>query len=262
MGSPTCAGWPATADRNASPEPALPQLPDELEAFLAPDDANLPVVLFTLGSMSSIMDPNNLTELLGGLCNAKWKTMAALSAKAVSRVPAELLQHPNLLVSSWIPQAQVIADPRVNVVVTHCGWGAALDVVTGGKPVVCVPHHGDQPVNADLLVSKGMGLKLNFKTVKATGVEKTVSALLTDPKYSQRAQELSKAVAAETCGRHGAVTFVEQLVAEDRARRDSKHTTDIVPAHRPFTAALIGGAAVVAIGAAVLAAGLRTKGHA
>jgi hypothetical protein len=60
MGSPTCAGWPATADPNASPEPAPPQLPDELEAFLAPDDANLPVVLFTLGEYSSYHDDDKI----------------------------------------------------------------------------------------------------------------------------------------------------------------------------------------------------------
>lgn len=265
IGSPTVAGAttaslkpPAVSPLSkAAPEPISSPLPQELEAFLSMA-VDLPVVLFTLGSMSGTMKLDNLKELLTGLRNGKWKTVIALNAKAVSRVPAQLLDHPNLLVCNWIPQAQVIADPRVHAVVTHCGWGASLEVVMGGKPIICLPYFGDQPINADLLVSKGIGIKLDLKTVKAKDFEDAVSKLLSDPEYSRRAQKLSSAVAAETRGRRGAVAFIEQLVAEDRARGGFQIKT--APSSRTSSStALLRAATVAAVGAAALMVGLRVK---
>ena len=70
--------------------------------------------------------------------------------------------------------------------------------------------------------------------------------------------QLSSAVAAETRGRRGAVAFIEQLVAEDRARGGFQIKT--APSSRTSSStALLRAATVAAVGAAALMVGLRVK---
>ena len=34
---------------------------------------------------------------------------------------------PNFFISKWTPQAELLQDPAVKAVITHCGWGGTLE---------------------------------------------------------------------------------------------------------------------------------------
>jgi hypothetical protein len=52
------------------------------------------------------------------------------------------------LVVAWTPQAAVLRHPAVGAFVTHSGWGAVLEAMSGGVPMACRPFCGDQHMNA------------------------------------------------------------------------------------------------------------------
>ncbi|XP_040381772.1 anthocyanidin 3-O-glucosyltransferase-like [Oryza brachyantha] len=52
------------------------------------------------------------------------------------------------LVVPWTPQAAVLRHPAVGAFVTHSGWGAVVEGISGGVPMVCRPFLGDQHMNA------------------------------------------------------------------------------------------------------------------
>ncbi|KAF0909176.1 hypothetical protein E2562_032225 [Oryza meyeriana var. granulata] len=52
------------------------------------------------------------------------------------------------LVVPWAPQAAVLRHPAVGAFVTHSGWGAIVEGMSGGVPMACRPFFGDQHMNA------------------------------------------------------------------------------------------------------------------
>lgn len=44
-----------------------------------------------------------------------------------SRFATRWQDDPDFFVSKWTPQAELLQDPSVKVVITHCGWGGTLE---------------------------------------------------------------------------------------------------------------------------------------
>ncbi|EYC08378.1 hypothetical protein Y032_0066g3732 [Ancylostoma ceylanicum] len=63
----------------------------------------------------------------------------------------------NLILSKWTPQADLLADDRLTLFVTHGGAGSMMESALRGKPLVVVPLFGDQTRNAKLIVKFGFG---------------------------------------------------------------------------------------------------------
>lgn len=55
------------------------------------------------------------------------------------------------LVSSWAPQAQVLAHGSTGGFLTHCGWNSTLECVVNGVPLIAWPLYAEQKMNAVML---------------------------------------------------------------------------------------------------------------
>ncbi|ULT88543.1 hypothetical protein L3Y34_007627 [Caenorhabditis briggsae] len=62
---------------------------------------------------------------------------------------------PNVKLTTWMPQNDLLADDRLNLFVTHGGLGSSIELAYQGKPAVVVPLLGDQPRNAHMLTRHG-----------------------------------------------------------------------------------------------------------
>ncbi|KAL2251482.1 UNVERIFIED_CONTAM: putative UDP-rhamnose:rhamnosyltransferase 1 [Sesamum indicum] len=57
----------------------------------------------------------------------------------------------------WAPQREVLSHPSVGGCLFHAGWGSIIESLQYGHCLVFLPFIIDQPLNARLLVEKGLG---------------------------------------------------------------------------------------------------------
>ncbi|KAF3320368.1 crocetin glucoside glucosyltransferase-like protein [Carex littledalei] len=74
-----------------------------------------------------------------------------------------------LVVDSWAPQRSILAHPSLGAFLTHCGWSSLMEGMQSGVPMIALPLHLDQPLNAKLMVELGVAIEIpqqgfgNFK---------------------------------------------------------------------------------------------------
>ncbi|XP_052185359.1 beta-D-glucosyl crocetin beta-1,6-glucosyltransferase-like [Diospyros lotus] len=65
-----------------------------------------------------------------------------------------------LVVENWAPQVQILEHPNTGGFVSHCGWSSMMEGIHYGVPIIAIPMHLDQPVNARLLQDVGAGVEV------------------------------------------------------------------------------------------------------
>jgi hypothetical protein len=72
-------------------------------------------------------------------------------------LPAGFLERTRcrgMVVSSWVPQAEVVRHEAVGAFVTHCGWNSTLEAIMSGLPMVCWPLYAEQALNKVFMVEE------------------------------------------------------------------------------------------------------------
>ncbi|GFP93057.1 beta-d-glucosyl crocetin beta-1 6-glucosyltransferase, partial [Phtheirospermum japonicum] len=62
-----------------------------------------------------------------------------------------------LVVEGWAPQRRILSHPSVGGFLSHCGWSSVMEGIFSGVPIVALPMHLDQPLNARLVEEVGLG---------------------------------------------------------------------------------------------------------
>ena len=83
------------------------------------------------------------------------RVFSRLEQRVVWKWETEMEDVPaNVLLSSWLPQPSLLADPKVRVFVTHGGAGSLQETICHQTPIVGIPVHGDQFPNTQEAVNK------------------------------------------------------------------------------------------------------------
>ncbi|EFO83224.1 hypothetical protein CRE_30295 [Caenorhabditis remanei] len=99
----------------------------------------------------------------------------------------------NVMLTDWMPQTALLADPRLTLFVTHGGLGSTNEVAFSGKPSVMVPVFGDQTRNARMLERHGVALLLTkYEIADTKKVRGTIRKMLKDKSYSMKAEKLAQ----------------------------------------------------------------------
>lgn len=98
---------------------------------------------------------------------------------------------PNVLISKWLPQKDILRHPNVKVFMTHGGLLGSTEAVYCGLPVVVTPMFADQHHNAATLVERGMGTILYLKDITENNVYNALTTVL-DKKYLENAKAVSR----------------------------------------------------------------------
>ncbi|KAG5616014.1 hypothetical protein H5410_015838 [Solanum commersonii] len=61
------------------------------------------------------------------------------------------------VVQGWAPQLTILSHWSIGGFVSHCGWSSVMEGLKLGVPIIGMPMHLDQPLNAKLIVDAGVG---------------------------------------------------------------------------------------------------------
>lgn len=64
------------------------------------------------------------------------------------------------IVEKWAPQAKILGHVSIGGFVSHCGWNSLIESIGFGVPIIAMPVHLDQPVNAKLVIEHGVGVEV------------------------------------------------------------------------------------------------------
>ncbi|CAH9100613.1 unnamed protein product [Cuscuta europaea] len=64
------------------------------------------------------------------------------------------------VVERWAPQIRILSHPSIGGFMSHCGWNSVMESIECGVPIIAMPMHLDQPVNAKLIVNIGVGVEV------------------------------------------------------------------------------------------------------
>ncbi|GMR37897.1 hypothetical protein PMAYCL1PPCAC_08092, partial [Pristionchus mayeri] len=115
--------------------------------------------------------------------------------------------HPNLVLTSWMPQNDILNDKRISAFVTHGGMGSTQETALRGKPGIFIPIFGDQPRNAGMMQHNGFGKVLDKGDVQNPAMFiAAIKDVLTNDSYRKNAERVSTMLAKKP------FTSKEQLI--------------------------------------------------
>lgn len=141
------------------------KLPQHLVEFLEKPG---PVVYVSMGSVAAFTE-EQLAKVCEGLKAAgEWRVIWSLRQGQQDLLPAGGVKAlgEDFLVSSWLPQAELLQHKKVAAFMSHCGWGASCEAIISGTPVVCFPMFADQNANAMLMNILGMAKTVTLPQFK------------------------------------------------------------------------------------------------
>jgi anthocyanidin 3-O-glucosyltransferase len=109
-------------------------------------------VLYVSFGTAVALQPDELHELALGLEDSGAPFLWSLREESWRLLPPgfkdRAVANGSGLLVPWTPQAAVLQHEAVAAFVTHAGWGAVVEAMTGGVPMLCRPFFGDQMMNA------------------------------------------------------------------------------------------------------------------
>ena len=58
-------------------------------------------------------------------------------------------QIPNLFISEWFPQREILIQPRLKAFITHGGYNSLYESARAGVPIMTMPFFWDQFKNGN-----------------------------------------------------------------------------------------------------------------
>ncbi|ALC40195.1 maker599 [Drosophila busckii] len=162
------------------------KLPEEMQGFL--DNATHGAVYFSLGSYmkSTDMPPEKLAQLLQAFGRLKQLVLWKYENATLGQLP------PNVMISKWLPQNDILAHPNVKVFITHGGMFSTQEGIHWGVPMLFIPLFGDQHRNAIRSVRGGNARLLSYSKLNADQLVEHLEALIYEPQYKRNALEMSQ----------------------------------------------------------------------
>jgi MGT family glycosyltransferase len=149
-----------------------------------------PLVYASLGTLQNQLQ-HVFRSILQGLADLDVQVVLALGQRDAAwpePTPA------NALVAGYAPQLALLE--RASVVVTHAGLNTALETLTRGKPMVCIPVTNDQPGVAARVAHVSAGEVLPLRNVTPERIRQLVQQVNGQPRYRAAAERMRAAIIA------------------------------------------------------------------
>lgn len=150
---------------------------------------NKGIILFSLGTVANT---TNMPDYMRDAFLEAFKKFTEYSIiwRIEKNVPG-IEHYKHIKVTKWIPQRQLLNDPKLKLFITHGGYNSLLETTKAGVPVVMLPLFGDQFPNSKRAEMRHLGVTLDKLTLTGEDVENAINAVITDEKYAKNAKKLA-----------------------------------------------------------------------
>jgi glucuronosyltransferase len=152
-------------------------LPTEIQRHV--DDAKDGVVIATFGSSFEDFPEDFKVKLYQAFRNIP-------EINFILKLHKTHFQEKNILQTPWLPQGDLLGNRRVKAFITHCGNSGQHEALYYGVPMIAMPIVGDQVYNADRIVIKSFGVKLDLTTFTSADLEKSIREVVYGDTYSRK----------------------------------------------------------------------------
>ncbi|KAF3445433.1 hypothetical protein FNV43_RR10609 [Rhamnella rubrinervis] len=111
----------------------------------------------------------------------------------------ERVKERGLVVENWAPQIKILNHSSIGGFVSHCGWGSVTESLKLGVPIIAMPMQIDQPLNAKIIESSGIGLEVergtNGEKIERENVAKVIKKIVMEKigeDIRRKAKEMTK----------------------------------------------------------------------
>ncbi|KAJ3701117.1 hypothetical protein LUZ61_004822 [Rhynchospora tenuis] len=110
------------------------------------------VVYVSFGSWG-VLNQKQMNELALGLelSGHRFLWVINWSSDTLPEGFIERTKETGYVATSWAPQLAILKHKSIGLFLTHCGWSSVLESITNGVPMVALPLHAEQRLNAALL---------------------------------------------------------------------------------------------------------------
>ncbi|KAH8292021.1 hypothetical protein KR054_003528, partial [Drosophila jambulina] len=185
-------------------------LPGHIQKFL--DEAEHGAIYFSLGSQVRCADmpAEKLKIFLNVFARLKQRVLWKFEDDKLSNLPG------NVKVEKWLPQADVLAHPKVRVFIAHGGLFGMQEAVHHGVPVLGMPFYFDQNPNIKEGIAAGYAIGLDYRDISEEKLEVALTELLTNPKYKANMDRASKIFRDRPLGAMDTAMYWIEYIIEHR----------------------------------------------
>lgn len=101
-------------------------------------------------------------------------------------------QSDNVVIGQWIPQADMLADPQVRLLITNGGLLSIYEAIYYKKPIIGMPLFGDQFQNIALVERHKIGRTLNVDNITIESFDEVLTDVRTNPIYQDNIDNLHR----------------------------------------------------------------------
>ena len=160
-------------------------LPDDLRRYL--DESANGAIVVSFGSYFDFFSEEVARKFCAAFRSIRYDVIWKL------KTPEFCTNTTNVRLMGWLPQNDLLAHPRVRLLITHAGFNSLVESVYNAKPVIAFPIAVDQPGNAMAAQSRGYGIRMNIASFTVEQLIDNINKIVADPSYSVNAK-LSSAI--------------------------------------------------------------------
>lgn len=140
-----------------------------------------PIIYASMGTLQNSLAPV-FTSIIKALGQLPYQAVVSKGGSDVS-LPSSLPE--NVIVVDYAPQLRLLE--RSCLAITHAGLNTALECLSRGVPMLCLPVTNDQPGVARRIEWVGAGRRLPVRQVTTTRLLTLLNEMLANPAYAQSA---------------------------------------------------------------------------
>ncbi|KAH9497176.1 hypothetical protein DERF_013180 [Dermatophagoides farinae] len=176
--------------------------PEEFKTKIKPNDK---LIYLSMGSIGSI-DVDLMKKLVNELSKSSHKFIISMGPLNDQYELAD-----NMWGQAFVPQTNVI--PLVDLVITHGGNNTVTETFSFGKPMIVMPLFGDQYDNAQRILEKGFGSRIDPYNFNDGELNKMIDQIFANEQIQKRCQQAAERI-AKANSKEKACEKIESIMAK------------------------------------------------